>query len=209
MATIEVPLYHVDAFARRPFEGNPAAVCPLESWLPDRVMQAIAQENNLSETAFVLRKAEGSGRWSLRWFTPTDEVDLCGHATLASAWVVCEHLDSGCEVVRFETRSGPLEVRRRDGKYAMDLPAHPPEPLDGEAALAVEAALRTTPEQVLSAGKLVAVLSNATEVKEAAPDLARVEALDGDGLIVTAPGDDCYFVSRYFAPHVGIGEDPV
>jgi PhzF family phenazine biosynthesis protein len=122
---VRIPLYQIDAFTGRVFAGNPAAVCPLEEWLDAATMQAIAAENNLSETAFFVRGGEGYG---LRWFTPTLEVDLCGHATLASAFVVFEFLDRAAEAVRFETQSGELVVRRKEGLLAMDFPGPPPPP---------------------------------------------------------------------------------
>jgi PhzF family phenazine biosynthesis protein len=122
---MKIPIHQVDAFAERLFAGNPAAVCPLEEWLPDSVLLAIAQENNLSETAFLVRSGDD---WDLRWFTPAVEVDLCGHATLAAGWVLLERLEPGRERVRFQTRSGPLTVERDGDRLALDLPAQPPQP---------------------------------------------------------------------------------
>jgi len=202
--TQEIPLYQVDAFAAQAFAGNPAAVCPLEAWLPDRVMQAIAAENNLSETAFLVKNG---GDYDLRWFTPTTEVDLCGHATLGSAYVIATHLEPGRDSIGFNTKSGRLEATRAGALFTLDLPALRPEPwADGGA---VAAALGQQPREVLRAIMVLAVLDDVAVVRAATPDLAKVKALDGDGLIVTAPGEDCDFVSRYFAPHAGIDEDPV
>ena len=199
-----LPIYVVDAFAAARFAGNPAAVCPLDSWLPDATLQSIAAENNLSETAFFLRNG---GDFDLRWFTPTLEVDLCGHATLAAAYVITEHLEPQIEEVSFNTRSGILKVRREGDLLVLDLPAQPPEPC-GLGAQVTEA-LGVGPQAALQAGKIMAVLPDEAQVRDAAPDLARVAGLPGDGLIITARGRDCDFVSRYFAPHAGIPEDPV
>jgi PhzF family phenazine biosynthesis protein len=200
----ELPIYQVDAFASEVFAGNPAAVCPLEAWLPDEVMQAIAMENNLSETAFILKNGVN---YDLRWFTPAVEVDLCGHATLGSAYVVASHLEPGRDRVVFHSKSGPLAVTRVGDLFTLDFPSRPPERLDDHTA--VEAALGTAPEELWRAGMNMAVLADETAVLAARPDVARVAVLPGDGLIVTAPGHSCDFVSRYFAPHAGIPEDPV
>jgi PhzF family phenazine biosynthesis protein len=205
--TIDIPLYQVDAFASRVFAGNPAAVCPLEAWLADATLQDIATENNLSETAYFVRRDDGD--YDLRWFTPTDEVDLCGHATLASAFVIDRHLEPGRARVRFHSKSGPLNVACEDDLYTLDFPAHPPAPVDAAVAEAVGEALGTRPLEVRQAKSFLALLTDEAAVLAARPDLAAVTALPGDGLIVTAPGNDCDFVSRYFAPHVGIPEDPV
>lgn len=205
---MEVPLYQVDAFTGDVFGGNPAAVCPLERWLDDGRLQAIAAENNLSETAFFQAAPEGAAR-RLRWFTPRTEVDLCGHATLASAWVVFERVDPGAEVVRFETRSGPLAVERRpDGLLALDLPARPPEPVEPPRAL-VEG-LGVEPREVLAGRRdYLVVVEDEEAVRRLRPDPRRLRALDRLGIIVTAPGASCDFVSRFFAPALGVEEDPV
>ncbi len=200
----EIPIYQVDAFASEVFAGNPAAVCPLEAWLPDQVMQAVAAENNLSETAFFVKQGEV---YDLRWFTPAAEVDLCGHATLGSAYVIATHLDPGAERTVFHTRSGPLTVTRKRELYTLDLPAQPAERIETSAE--ASAALGRPPVELWDGGKTMAVLEDEAAVRAVSPDLAKVAALPGDGLIVTGPGDDCDFVSRYFAPHVGIPEDPV
>ena len=204
--TMTIPIYQIDAFASRVFAGNPAAVCPLEAWLPDAVLQAIAAENNLAETAYLVMR--GDGDYDLRWFTPAIEVDLCGHATLASAYVVGKHLEPGRDQVRFHSRSGPLDVVRQGEVYALDFPSQPPAPVSPETARTVAAALGSEPLEVHRAVKYLALLADQQAVLAADPDLAQVKHLD-DGLIVTAPGEDCDFVSRYFAPHAGIPEDPV
>lgn len=202
---MKIPIYQVDAFADRPFAGNPAAVCPLDAWLPDAVLQAIAQENNLSETAFLVPRGED---WELRWLTPAMEVDLCGHATLASAFVLFDVLGVDRPAVVFHTRSGPLTVKRAESGLVMDFPAIAARPATPEQADAVASALGTEPLEVLASAKPLAILPDEAAVRAAAPDLRQVAAFEG-GLIVTAPGSDCDFVSRYFAPHHGIPEDPV
>lgn len=199
-----IPIVQVDAFTREPFRGNPAAVCVLERWLDDATMGAIAAENNLSETAFLVPRGDGS--WDLRWFTPTVEVDLCGHATLASGHVVLTRHTPDARRVVFHTRSGALTVERDGGRLALDLPSLPAAPWDDGS---VERALGARPAEVLRAVMALAVLESEAAVRAVAPDMALVAALDADGLIVTAPGDDADFVSRYFAPHAGIPEDPV
>ena len=209
----EIALYHVDAFTEAAFGGNPAAVCPLQVWLPEATMQAIAAENNLSETAFFVPNDENEeGGYHLRWFTPTVEVDLCGHATLASAYVIATYLDPAAETIRFDSASGPLTVTRAGEVFTLDFPTAAPAVYDDGGAIA--AALSFAPREVLKApgedsGKFMAVLASEVEVRKADPDLEKVAALPGDGLILTAPGDEVDFVSRYFAPHAGIPEDPV
>ena len=199
-----LPIYVVDAFAEARFSGNPAAVCPLETWLSDAVMQDIAAENNLSETAFFVKGERG---YDLRWFTPAREVDLCGHATLGSAYVISTYLDPEARRMVFQTRSGALVVTRDGERLTMDFPALAPQPVDRAAAVAE--ALGFAPQAVLAAGKMMAVLASEAEVLAAAPRLDLVAAWPEDGLIVTAPGEACDFVSRYFAPAGGIPEDPV
>jgi PhzF family phenazine biosynthesis protein len=205
--TSEIPIYQIDAFASRVFAGNPAAVCPLEAWLPDDVLQGIAAENNLAETAYLLARDDGD--YDLRWFTPAVEVDLCGHATLASAYVIDKELEPGRGHVRFHSRSGPLEVTREGDIYALDFPSHPPTPVTPDLSQAVAEALGSQPLEVHQAKMFLALLADQDAVLAAKPDLQRVKDLLGDGLIITAPGEDCDFVSRYFAPHAGIPEDPV
>ena len=204
-------IYQLDAFTDRVFGGNPAAVVPLQDWLPDATLKAIALENNLSETAFFVPWHDEPGAYDLRWFTPAIEVNLCGHATLASGALLLDRLAPELEAVRFHSLSGWLEVRRADEGFAMDLPARPPEPVADGGAIAE--ALGVRPLEVLRADKNLAVLIDAAAVRAVQPDLAKVGRLEGDGLIVTAPGPDggetCDYVSRYFAPHAGIPEDPV
>jgi PhzF family phenazine biosynthesis protein len=206
---MQLAMYQVDAFTDRLFAGNPAAVCPLEAWLPDAAMQAIAAENNLSETAFFVPRGED---YDLRWFTPTLETDLCGHATQASGFVVMNRLAPQKSTVRFHTRSGALTVTRQGDMFAIDLPAQPPAPCAMPAKTV--AALGRKPAQILAATKYLAVYDSAAEVAALAPDTAVLTDIDRDGVIVTAPGPEgdrgaCDFVSRYFAPHAGIPEDPV
>lgn len=200
----ELQIYQADAFAARPFSGNPAAVCPLDAWLPDAVMQAIAAENNLSETAFLVKIGND---YDLRWFTPAYEVDLCGHATLASAYVITSYLEPLRRMVRFHSRSGPLEVTRDGELFIMDFPTQPNERVKDTAAVAD--ALGTAPLELWSGMDLMAVFASQAEIEALAPNMAKVAALPLRGLIATAPGEDCDFVSRFFAPGAGIPEDPV
>ena len=204
---MRLPLYQIDAFAGAVFKGNPAAVVPLDSWLPDATLQAIAAENNLSETAFFVLEGDA---WRLRWFTPAVEVDLCGHATLASAHLIFTRLVPGRERVAFITRSGRLEVSRRGDELELDFPAVPAEPRTDAATLeALAAALGARPQEACAAMDLMAVFGDEGQVSALRPDLGRVAALGGRGLIATAPGRSCDFVSRFFGPNVGIAEDPV
>ncbi len=196
--------YQVDAFATRVFEGNPAAVCPLDEWLGDEVLQAIATENNLSETAFFVPTQRG---FNLRWFTPVAEVDLCGHATLATAHVIFEILGHAEEVVAFETRSGELTVRRSGDLLEMDFPANPPEPCHVPPAL-VEG-LGLLPAHVLGAEDYVCVLDTEADVRALVPDMGLLAGLPLRGVCVTAQGESYDFVSRFFAPALGVPEDPV
>ncbi len=201
---MKIPLFQVDAFTGRIFGGNPAAVCPLEAWLDDAKMQAIAAENNLSETAFFV---EAGDHYELRWFTPVHEVDLCGHATLATAHVLFALLEEPGDTVAFETRSGRLTVSRDGDALVMDFPALVPEPWGASDALAC--ALGAAPAEVLGNVNCVAVYPSEADVRGLAPDLRLVAALPYEGVIATAPGEAVDFVSRYFAPKFGIPEDPV
>jgi PhzF family phenazine biosynthesis protein len=203
---MRIPIFQIDAFTSRRFAGNPAAVMPMENFPADNVLQAIAAENNLAETAFLV--PEGSD-YRLRWFTPMVEVPLCGHATLASAAVVMERLNPGRSKVVFHSASGPLTVKRADAGYVMEFPARPSEPVSSPPRLAD--ALGVVPVDVLvNAFNYMAVLENAQVVRELAPDMGAIARMDRPGVIVTAPGDGIYdFVSRYFAPAKGIPEDPV
>lgn len=197
--------YRVDAFTGPDARGNPAAVCLLDDWLPAARMQAIARINQLSETAFLVRQAKGYG---LRWFTPACEVDLCGHATLASAHVLFTESGLATSCVEFHTRSGALGVERLDRGYAMDFPALPVEPTEPPDELG--AALGRSPRGCWRGGDdLLVLLEDQAQVLGIDPDLAVLAALPWRGVIVTAPGADCDFVSRFFAPAAGIAEDPV
>lgn len=202
---MEIRLYQIDAFADRLFSGNPAAVCPLEAWLPDEVMQKIAAENNLSETAFYVRT---DGGFHIRWFTPAVEVALCGHATLATAFVIFTHDRYPGDTIELASKSGPLKVRREGDLLVLDFPAGRPEPASAPPGL-VEAL----------GGKPVATLKGKTdylvvyETEEAvatlAPDIPALGRVEARGIVVTAPGRQVDFVSRFFAPRVGVAEDPV
>lgn len=208
---MNVPFFWIDAFAARPFAGNPAGVVPLEAWLPDAIMQQIAFENGLPETAFFVPTAEPA-RYHLRWFSPAIEIDLCGHATLATAHVLLRELGVAASCFTFDSRSGPLTARvRADGKLELDFPATPAAPeTNPETFNAVAAALGASPAWLgRTRFDVFAVLSDADAVRALQPDLPRVAALGGRGLIVTARGDvTCDFVSRFFAPQSGIPEDP-
>jgi PhzF family phenazine biosynthesis protein len=202
--SLTITQYQIDAFTQNVFEGNPAAVCPLPHWLDAAVLQAIASENNLSETAFFVAARSG---YELRWFTPVAEVDLCGHATLASAYVLFELLGYARPAITFATRSGDLIVKRHGERLAMDFPTRPPRRCAAPAALI--AGLGLTPIEVLAAEDYVAVLEHEQQVRELRPDLTPLSALDLRGVAITAPGRDADFVSRFFAPKHGIPEDPV
>lgn len=204
---MRLPLYQVDAFAAAPFEGNPAAICPLDSWLDDARMQAIAAENNLAETAFFVREGD---TYCLRWFTPTVEVDLCGHATLASAWIVFDRIEPNATAVHFATRSGVLTVTRDGERLVMDFPALPATRQTAPADLL--AGLRQAPSEVWRASNWMAVFERADDIRALAPDFAALARLAPAAVIATAPADPadgCDFVSRFFAPAHGVPEDPV
>ena len=201
---MRLSLYQVDAFTSRVFGGNPAAVVPLDAWLPDATLQAIALENNLSETAFFVREPQG---WHLRWFTPTQEVDLCGHATLGAAYVLFHHVQPGLERVEFASRSGPLVVTREGDWLVLDFPSRLPRPVAPQPGL-VEA-LGARPTEVLASRDIVVVFDTEAQVRALRPDMARVALLDTFAVTVTAPGTDVDFVSRFFAPRAGVPEDPV
>jgi predicted PhzF superfamily epimerase YddE/YHI9 len=201
---MRVPLYQVDAFARAAFTGNPAAVCPLDHWLADDVLQSIAAENNLSETAFFV--SEPGGR-RLRWFTPTTEVNLCGHATLASGFVVLDLLGEESDEVRFQTRSGPLSVRRTSEGYGLELPSLPPQTCEPPEALLD--GLDRSPIEILAATNYLCIYESEDDVRALTPAFSRLVHCEPQAVIVTAPGAEVDFVSRFFAPAHGIDEDPV
>jgi PhzF family phenazine biosynthesis protein len=202
---MKLPLYQVDAFASELFSGNPAAIVPLDHWLPDATLQAIAEENNLSETAFFVPIEADVFR--LRWFTPAAEVDLCGHATLASAFVLYEQLGYRAPAVHFETRSGRLSVSRTATGFAMRFPATVPQRCPAPPALVQ--ALGATPLACLAGRKYMAVYASEDQVRALTPDFSLLKTLDLPGVIATAPGADVDFVSRFFAPKMGVNEDPV
>ena len=203
---MRLPIYQVDAFTSKVFSGNPAAICILDTWIDDKSLQAIATENNLSETAYLVQNENG---FDLRWFTPVTEVELCGHATLASAFVLFVCRNWSTDTIRFQTlKSGQLMVTRQDEFLEMDFPARPAylqTPPDG-----LSHALGVTPEEVYGSEEdLMVVLDSEKTVVEVQPDFAALEQIDCRGIIITAPGDRCDFVSRFFAPSVGVPEDPV
>lgn len=201
---MKLRMYQVDAFASRVFEGNPAAVVPLAQWPDERLLQAIAEENNLSETAFFV---QAGGAFELRWFTPVAEVDLCGHATLAAAHVLFDALGHPGPTILFSTRSGMLPVQRIGAHLVMDFPARPPVACAAPPELV--AALGLAPMAVLAADDYLAVYADEDDVRALQPDIAGLRALDRRGVIATAPGREADFVSRFFAPKLGIAEDPV
>lgn len=201
---MNIKLFQVDAFAERVFEGNPAAVCPLESWLDDDLLHAIAAENNLSETAFFVPSDKG---YTLRWFTPVKEVDLCGHATLAAAHVLYEKLGYAREVITFATRSGDLYVKKKGQQFEMDFPASTPAPCTFPDLL-VEG-LGCRPLEVLAADDYLAVFDSEATVRAIVPNQALLSQLDLRCVVITAPGTEVDFVSRVFGPKFGISEDPV
>jgi PhzF family phenazine biosynthesis protein len=206
---VTVRAWHVDAFTATPFAGNPAGVCLLDGWPAPSLMQRIAAEFNLAETAFVVPRGAASAE--LRWFTPAVEIDLCGHATLATAHVLFTHLGWSVPAITFTTASGPLTVARgADGLLVMDFPARPPLPCEPSPALLK--GLGTPPLEVRGARDYLAVYQSEEEVRALAPDMAQLARIDRMGVIVTAPAADeqeADFVSRFFAPGVGIPEDPV
>jgi PhzF family phenazine biosynthesis protein len=202
---VELRLYQIDAFADRLFGGNPAAVCPLEAWLPDETMQRIAAENNLSETAFYVRAGSG---YHIRWFTPAVEVDLCGHATLATSHVIFNIDRHPGDVIELASKSGPLKVRREGDLLVLDFPAERPVKVEPPAGLF--AALGRDPVEVwLGKSDYMAVYAAEEDVASLTPDIAALAGIPGRAVIVTAPGREVDFVSRFFAPRVGVPEDPV
>jgi PhzF family phenazine biosynthesis protein len=203
---MKVPIYQLDAFASGLFRGNPAAVCPLKAWLPGHILQSIAAENNLAETAYYI--PAGQDRYALRWFTPEVEVDLCGHATLASAAVILEiRKELAGTKVWFETKSGELSVEREGDLFALDFPSRPPVP--GHVDPELVAALGAEPTVILGARDYFCVFESEDQVRALQPNMEKLAAIDTFAVIVTAPGSDCDFVSRFFAPGQGIPEDPV
>ncbi len=205
--TLHIPFFQVDAFSDQAFSGNPAAVMPLHQWLDSAVLQSIAAENNLSETAFLVG---GEGHYQLRWFTPTIEVDLCGHATLASAHILMTELGDHADILLFETKSGELQVTRTEQRLTLNFPAAEASVLDSVPKALIQG-LGATPESLMldaSGRNYYAVFRDETCVRSLVPDMGQLTKLE-HGVVVTAPGDNSDCVSRYFAPGFGIPEDPV
>lgn len=202
---LKLPIYQIDAFTDKVFSGNPAAVCPLKTWLDDKILQLIAAENNLSETAFFVKKNDC---YELRWFTPKMEIDLCGHATLASAFVIFNYYDSQLEAICFKTKkAGTLMVKKENDVLSMDFPAR--EALPCQAPEDLLNALVHIPVEVLLARDYLVVYESEDQIKVLMPDMNLLMNLDCLGVIVTAPGKNSDFVSRFFAPRAGVAEDPV
>jgi len=201
---MKIPLYQIDSFTGSVFRGNPAAVCPLEDWLDDSLMQAIAQENNLSETAFFVKEGP---EYRIRWFTPVDEVDLCGHATLASGFVILNYLDPTISEITFHSISGPLRVARKEELLSMNFPSQLPRLCSPPRALLD--GLGGEPLEALCSEDYFVVFAREGDIRGLNPDMGILKRLDLRGVIVTAPGDEVDFVSRFFAPALGIDEDPV
>ena len=201
-----IPIYQADAFTDRLFSGNPAAVCPLTEWLPDNMMQQIAIENNLAETAFFVKTENG---YHLRWFTPELEIDLCGHATLATAHILFTELGYNEAAIYFETqKAGTLIVTRDGDRYTLDFPSRPPQAAEMPDGL-LEALGNKIPKAVLRSRDYFLVYDNEQDVADMKPDFAALAKIDAIGIIVTSPGKEVDFVSRFFAPAAGIAEDPV
>lgn len=205
---MRIPLHQIDAFTREPFKGNPAAVCVLDAWLPDATMQAIASENNLAETAFLVEEPSG---WRIRWFTPGCEIDLCGHATLATAFLLFTELRPGLDSVTFQSMSGPLGVTREGDRLVLDFPSRPPRKV--AAVPGLSEGLRAAPREVGVSRDILAVFGSEADIRALDPDFTKLAALDTVGIIATAPASTpgVDFVSRFFAPSVDVGvpEDPV
>lgn len=201
---MEIPYYQVDSFTNKIFGGNPAGVCLLDSWIDDSLMISIAAENCLPETAFVVKNGEN---YEIRWFTPQVEVDLCGHATLASAYVILNYVEPSLQVIEFQSKSGVLTIKREGELFVLDLPSRKPQPCDVPEELLIGLGLE--PMEVLRSRDYLAVYKNEEEVRELTPYNDALSKLDALGIIVTAPGKKVDFVSRFFAPRVGVPEDPV
>ncbi len=202
---MKLPIFQVDAFTKEVFRGNPAAVCPLENWLEAELMQRIALENNLSETAFFVKKDDS---YEIRWFTPTFEIDLCGHATLASAFVIFECLKLETEIINFHSpKSGKLSVEKNGDLLVLDFPSRPP--VACEEPLGLIEAIGKQPKEILKSRDYFLVYENEQEVLDINPNFAEILKIPTHAVIVTAKGETCDFVSRFFAPEVGVFEDPV
>lgn len=202
---MNLTIYQVDAFTKEVFKGNPAAICPLENWIDAELMQRIALENNLSETAFFVKNEDV---YEIRWFTPTFEIDLCGHATLAAAFVIFEILKAESEIVKFHShKSGELSVEKKGDRLILDFPSRPVSKTEIPDGL-IEA-IGKNPKEVFKARDYFLVYENEQEISEIEPDFTQLLKIDAHGFIVTAKGDSADFVSRFFAPEVGVFEDPV
>jgi PhzF family phenazine biosynthesis protein len=203
---MKLPIYQVDAFAEKVFQGNPAAIVPLEDWIEEELMQRIAMENNLSETAFFVKT---DGGFHIRWFTPEYEIDLCGHATLASAYVIKNFVEPHLAEINFTTeKAGPLRAMAKDGVYTLDFPARMPKAIDTPPQLYKSLNI-TTAVEVLKSRDYFVVLPNEEAVANTEPDFTLMKELDTIGVIVTAKGHTADVVSRCFYPGAGIPEDPV
>ena len=201
---MKLPLYQIDAFAKNAFEGNPAAICPLDTWLSDEILLSIPEENNLSETAYFVKTEKG---FHIRWFTPTTEVDLCGHATLAAAFVIFNELGYKENSISFESKSGVLRVVKDNDLLIMDFPTQAPTAC--ELPTEIKQAFDVSPVECLKAEDYILVFNNENEILNAKPKLELLKNIDLRGVIITAPSKDYDFVSRFFAPKYGINEDPV
>lgn len=202
---MNIPIYQVDAFTDHIFGGNPAAVCPLEKWIEKDLMQKIAQENNLSETAFFVAKDDC---FEIRWFTPKVEINLAGHPTLAAAWVIFNELNHSKDKIRFVSPlSGELIIERKNNLITMNFPSNKPNSTSTPEDLIN--GLKREPVELLKARDLLVVYKNQKEIENIKPDFGLLEKVDTFGIIITAPGENCDFVSRFFAPKAGINEDPV
>jgi len=203
---MEIEVYEINAFSAKNFSGNPAAVCPLKEFLPAGEMQSIAAQNNLPETAFIVQKS--GNEYDIRWFAPESEVDLCGHATLAAAHALFQHINPELQTVTFNSASGKLNVRKNDGLIELDFPARFPEKQESILPIFHESS-NSTPLEVLASDDYIIVLENEKEIQDLIVDMDKLASLDRRGVIFTAKGTTADFVSRVFHPKLGIGEDPV
>lgn len=202
---MKIPLFYIDAFTTEAFKGNPAAVCMLDAWLPDETLQDIASQHNLSETAFVVK--DEKNMFHLKWFTPTTEVDLCGHATLATAFVLFSIYNFDKKPIQFTTKSGKLDIlQEADGKLTMNFPAFETNPYSRKD---LSSLFGTKAIEFRKSRDLVVVFENELDVELFQPNFEKLKSIDTHGIIITAPGKDCDFVSRFFAPNAGVNEDPV
>jgi PhzF family phenazine biosynthesis protein len=201
---MKISIFQVDAFTSELFCGNPAAVCPLESWTCDKILQLVASENNLSETAFFVRENDG---YRIRWFTPTCEVDLCGHATLASAYIIFNEIDRAVSNIKLFSNSGELNVTRNSDLISLDFPSLPPKISQNPEN--IYSAFNIKPIEVLEAEDYLLIYESQEQIESILPDLNVLRDIDLRGVIVSSKGKDCDFVSRFFAPKYGIDEDPV